>query len=393
LAVSHPESHTDTKMRGEPDAVAAWVDGHPDEGLLHEGLDDQLSPAESALVAEHVSGCASCRARVAEAHGLIGAARKILTRLAEAPAEEAPAPVIPAETPRPIEAAPEAPGADGPGPAALSPVTSLAPSVTSAVSPAIPVVAAAPVQPTPAAFPAPGSTSMRPAPPRPKPARPASSLNWKRTGQMAAVLVVVISGAMAWRTVGKDFGQAAVPTRFPSAPAPVSVAEVASAGPTADGGSGSEPAVDSVNSEVADGAVAFDSLVLTRRVCTVQCDDFELHVSNTGVLRYMQRVRYGQPRMVEASSADAALRRMSALVSSLLFETSAVPVSGRSVCVVFDSKHAPALQLMVARGASRSLHANSCAAAPKDLIELGEQIDSLAGREKLEQALQAAPKN
>lgn len=60
--------------------------GHPDEGLLHEWLDDQLSPSDAADVQRHVASCAECGARVAEARGLIAASHRILSALDEIPA-------------------------------------------------------------------------------------------------------------------------------------------------------------------------------------------------------------------------------------------------------------------------------------------------------------------
>ena len=60
--------------------------GHPDEGLLHEWLDDQLSPTDAAAIQAHIAGCAECGARVAEARGLISASRRILSALDEVPA-------------------------------------------------------------------------------------------------------------------------------------------------------------------------------------------------------------------------------------------------------------------------------------------------------------------
>ncbi|MEO7362193.1 MAG: zf-HC2 domain-containing protein [Gemmatimonadaceae bacterium] len=59
---------------------------HPDEGLLHEWLDDQLSPADAAEIQLHIASCATCGARIAEARGLIAASRRILLALDEVPA-------------------------------------------------------------------------------------------------------------------------------------------------------------------------------------------------------------------------------------------------------------------------------------------------------------------
>ncbi len=59
--------------------------GHPDEGLLHEWLDDQLSPTDAAEMQTHISGCVACGMRVAEARGLIAASRRILSALDDVP--------------------------------------------------------------------------------------------------------------------------------------------------------------------------------------------------------------------------------------------------------------------------------------------------------------------
>lgn len=68
---------------------------HPDEGTIHAWLDDALDADASAGVAEHVAGCASCEARVAEARGLIAGAARVVGLL-----DDQPAPLIkPADTP------------------------------------------------------------------------------------------------------------------------------------------------------------------------------------------------------------------------------------------------------------------------------------------------------
>jgi hypothetical protein len=59
---------------------------HPDEGLIHAWLDDALSAAEAERLAAHVRTCAECRARVAEARGLIAGASRIVAALDDAPA-------------------------------------------------------------------------------------------------------------------------------------------------------------------------------------------------------------------------------------------------------------------------------------------------------------------
>jgi hypothetical protein len=63
---------------------------HPDEGLIHAWLDDALSAAEAERLAAHVSTCAECRARVAEARGLIAGASRIVAALDDVPAGSRP---------------------------------------------------------------------------------------------------------------------------------------------------------------------------------------------------------------------------------------------------------------------------------------------------------------
>ena len=59
---------------------------HPDEGLIHAWLDDALGAADAERLAAHVSGCAECQARVAEARGLIAGASRIVAALDDVPA-------------------------------------------------------------------------------------------------------------------------------------------------------------------------------------------------------------------------------------------------------------------------------------------------------------------
>lgn len=68
-----------------PDMNEFWTNGHPDEGLLHEWLDEQLSAADASTVAAHVASCAECSAAVAEARGLIAASHRILAALDDVP--------------------------------------------------------------------------------------------------------------------------------------------------------------------------------------------------------------------------------------------------------------------------------------------------------------------
>lgn len=73
-----------------PDMNEMWNDGHPDEGLLHEWLDEQLSAADAAIMQSHVESCAECQARVAEARGLMAASHRILSALDDVPANVIP---------------------------------------------------------------------------------------------------------------------------------------------------------------------------------------------------------------------------------------------------------------------------------------------------------------
>lgn len=73
-----------------PDMNEMWNDGHPDEGLLHEWLDGQLSPADAAIMQAHMESCAECEARVAEARGLMAASHRILSALDDVPANVIP---------------------------------------------------------------------------------------------------------------------------------------------------------------------------------------------------------------------------------------------------------------------------------------------------------------
>ncbi len=68
---------------------------HPDEGMIHAWLDDALDAAQVARLEAHVTSCASCAARVAEARGLIAGATRVVGLL-----DEEPAPLLtPAATP------------------------------------------------------------------------------------------------------------------------------------------------------------------------------------------------------------------------------------------------------------------------------------------------------
>ena len=397
--MSTPESLPPSKPADTPDAVAVWVNGHPDDGMLHAGLDDQLSSAESALVAEHVSRCADCRSRVAEAHGMIASARRIVTRAKESNESSAPAPIAASEA-----RAPRAPSAAPAAATASSPTRPAAPAnqadigspkgVAPAVAATVPV--AAPIAPAAAASaPAPTPTAPRAvaAPARSAPAKKRTAFPWARVGSVAAFVAVVGSGVLVWRTLGRDFGAAtpapAQPAARPSAqPDTLGVADAAITAPVPEPTVPQGSADGKLDVTAGPAIAAFDSLVLTRKTCASSCDEFILNVMSNGSVRYNVHLRNGQDRFADATTADAALRKMSALITSVLFETSAVPSSGRSVCTVFDASHVPAVQLMVAHGSSSALHANSCSASPKVLLTLAAQIDSLVGSERLQQSAQ-----
>jgi hypothetical protein len=68
---------------------------HPDEGLIHTWLDDELPDEQAASFEAHIADCAECSAKVAEARGLIAASSRIVTAL-----DLVPAGVIPAAAPR-----------------------------------------------------------------------------------------------------------------------------------------------------------------------------------------------------------------------------------------------------------------------------------------------------
>jgi hypothetical protein len=133
--------------------------------------------------------------------------------------------------------------------------------------------------------------------------------------------------------------------------------------------------------------VAFDSLTVTRVGCASGCDEFQLFITSFGDVRLEQHLRSGGTHTITGAATDPALKKLSASVSRVLFDTRAVPITGRSVCTVFDQAHVVAFRLMVARGASRALHANSCNAPPTELLALGAEIDSVVGVEALRKKL------
>lgn len=73
-----------------PDMNDSWSGGHPDEGLLHEWLDEQLSASDAEQMQAHVASCVECQARAAEARGLMAASHRILSALDDVPANVLP---------------------------------------------------------------------------------------------------------------------------------------------------------------------------------------------------------------------------------------------------------------------------------------------------------------
>ena len=65
---------------------------HLDEGTIHAWLDGALDARQSADAQSHVSQCAECAAKVAEARGLIAASSRILTALDDVPGGVIPKP-------------------------------------------------------------------------------------------------------------------------------------------------------------------------------------------------------------------------------------------------------------------------------------------------------------
>jgi hypothetical protein len=63
---------------------------HLDEGTIHAWLDGALDAAEGARIEQHVAGCASCAAAVAEARGLVAGASRILSALDHVPGNVVP---------------------------------------------------------------------------------------------------------------------------------------------------------------------------------------------------------------------------------------------------------------------------------------------------------------
>jgi hypothetical protein len=58
---------------------------HLDEGTIHAWLDGALSPADAAVVEQHIAECAECSALAAEARGLIAGSARIISALDAVP--------------------------------------------------------------------------------------------------------------------------------------------------------------------------------------------------------------------------------------------------------------------------------------------------------------------
>lgn len=74
---------------------------HLDEGTIHAWLDSALNDDEAAEAERHVTTCTECRARVAEARGLLAGASRILSALDDVPGGVVPAPERIPEVERP----------------------------------------------------------------------------------------------------------------------------------------------------------------------------------------------------------------------------------------------------------------------------------------------------
>jgi hypothetical protein len=78
-------------------------DAHPDEGSIHALLDGALSGIERSRIEAHVAKCETCRARVAEARGLMAGASRVIASLDETPTKVLQvAPTIRPAEPRPL---------------------------------------------------------------------------------------------------------------------------------------------------------------------------------------------------------------------------------------------------------------------------------------------------
>ena len=386
-----------------PEFADLWVDGHPTEGMLHEGLDGQLPPTDAALVAEHVAHCADCRARVAEAHGFIAATHRILSALHETPTTGSPA----------IAATPEVRGGIR---------APHAPNLLLAVVEGLPALSKKAIAATPLPF-ANKATAQKVVTQQPtakpvsntKPSTPSRPLPWKLLGSIAAVIAFGFTSRFVWQNLDhsdapvvvakpapigapvddpKDANTAVEPAFTRAAPPAKAdegrrITEAVAADPQQR--TRIDPLPKSSARSVAEkaiGADVYDSLVLTRRTCSTQCDEYDLHVSNTGTVRYVEHVNFGQPRVVQDKIGALKRQHLAELLSTMLFQATAVPPTGHTTCSVTDSGHLNTLRIVVSKGtASQAVSANNCRALSKDLLKLGLQIDSIVGTKRLQQLI------
>ncbi|MDQ6611406.1 MAG: hypothetical protein M3Y64_03155 [Gemmatimonadota bacterium] len=375
-----------------------WVDGHPNDGTLHEGLDAQLTPFETGLVAEHVALCASCRARVAEAFGIINSSRRIVLALKEPVPEGGAvgtAPVVShqaataAAAPSTQPQAQKTVGAPPASPSGSTPVVDAIAAKVPAVTPSVPTVQTVPAaastkpprkgakvqaaaRPSAATSTTPGAAAQ-PVSALQKPLKP---LPWNRMGEVAAVLVLVAVGGFVWRNISPD-EVAASPARVaaPHAPAPHNTTQ--SEGKLADS------AGPMIHSEY------FDSLVLTRRTCTRQCTGYELHVTTNGTVHFVQLVAFGEPRVVGDALTAPKQKGIGKVLAQTLFESAAAAPMGHMLCNASDDDLRNNVRLVISKGnASQALSTNECKASSGELFTLAQQLDSLVGTAQLQKIVQ-----
>ncbi len=341
---------------------------------MHEGLDGQIPSVDAAIVAEHVARCAPCRARVSEAHGLISAAHRIVAALDEPRAVAAPKPAVLSRAPRlrsePTNALLAVASLErSSGKAA--PVADEAPI---AALPELPVVVA--TDPRVVKPPTPRPLLVRPVVFAAAPARPVAMpvqlpkpfskpIPWKRLGQIAAVLFCGAATTFAWRNRPMGDSVSARP-RMEALPTVVGVVPVAA-------------------KEVVPPFEVFDSLVLTRRTCTIQCGEYELHVSSVGMVRYVEHVSFGQPRVVQDGLSALQQKSIGDAVSKALFPAAVISPTGHMLCSASDKDQRNNVRIVVSKGnASQSRSANNCNASSRELLSLGDKLDSLAGTARLQ---------
>ena len=380
-----------------------WPNGHPNEGTLHEGLDGQLAPVETAHVAEHVALCAACRARVAEAYGVIADSRRIMSAMKETPAAGVPG--VPALSP----GVPVSPGvipaatsqleirqSGLPGPMAIPVAAPLVPVTTPIPAIAAPVPVPAPMAvAVPAPSVAPKAAVTKPTPLQPatrapwrtrsaaqpkvsarKPRKLRKPVPWKRVGRVAAAMLLVALGAFAWDNRSEFAAMAG------SAPSDINHLE-GKAGPRPDSDRHAGRA--SATQKLANHSEYFDSLVLTRRTCTAQCDEYELRVMAGGTVRYVQHVSFGQPRVVQDELTALRQKSIGSLLSIILFESATIAPTGHMLCNASADDQRTIIRIAISKGnVSQSRSANSCKASSGALLALASQLDSLAGTSQLQ---------